>query len=43
MVASNLQRWEFISWDETFEIIDGLQINVWDLMLKNGFQAEINS
>ncbi len=41
MIASNLQRWEFISWDETFEIIDGLQINVWDLMLKNGFQEEI--
>ncbi len=37
LVADNLQKWEFVSWDLPITVIDDCEINVWDLMLKNGF------
>ena len=37
LVADNLQKWEFVSWDLPITVIDDYEINVWDLMLKNGF------
>lgn len=40
LVADNLQKWEFISWDLPITVIDDHQINVWDLMLSNGFIVE---
>ena len=40
LVADNLQKWEFISWDLPFTVINGYEINVWELLLKNGFQVE---
>jgi Uma2 family endonuclease len=39
LVADNLQKWEFISWDLPFTIIDNQEINLWEQLLKNGFQA----
>lgn len=39
LVADNLQKWEFNSWDLPFTIIDEHEVNLWDLMLKNGFQV----
>jgi Uma2 family endonuclease len=39
LVADNLQKWEFISWELPFTVIDEHEINLWDLMLKNGFQV----
>ncbi len=40
LVADNAQKWELVSWDLPIEVIDGHEINVWELMLKNGFQVE---
>ncbi len=40
LVADNLQKWELLSWDLPLTIIDDFEINVWDLMLNNGFQVE---
>jgi hypothetical protein len=37
LVADNLQKWEFVSWDLPITVIDDHEVNVWDLMLKNGF------
>jgi Uma2 family endonuclease len=39
LVAENQQRWEFIRWDESFEIIKGLEVNLWNELLKNGLQV----
>lgn len=39
LVADNLQKWEIVSWDLPIAIIDGHEMNLWDLMLKNGFQV----
>ncbi len=39
LVADNLQKWELISWELPVTIIDGHEMNLWDLMLKNGFQV----
>ena len=39
LVADNLQKWESISWDVPFTVIDDYEINVWELLLKNGFQV----
>ncbi len=39
LVADNLQKWEFIAWDLPFVVIDDHEINLWDLMLEDGFQA----
>lgn len=39
LVADNLQKWAFISWDLPFTVIDDLEINVWQLMLASGFNA----
>ena len=39
LIADNLQKWEFNSWELPFTIIDEHEINLWDLMLKNGFQV----
>ena len=38
LVADNLQEWKFISWDLPFVVIDDHGLNVWDILLKNGFQ-----
>lgn len=38
IITSNRQ-WETIDWDMPFEVLDGKYINVWDLMLKNGFEG----
>ena len=43
LVADNLQKWEFIRWDLPFIVIDDYEINLWELMLKNGFQTESKS
>lgn len=43
LVADNLQKWEFIRWDLPFIVIDDYEINLWELMLKNGFQVEPKS
>ena len=40
LIADNLQRWEFNSWDIPFNVIDDVEINIWELMLKNGFIVE---
>jgi Uma2 family endonuclease len=39
LVADNLKTWSFISWNLPFVIIDNHQVNVWELMLANGFEA----
>ncbi|WP_373515065.1 Uma2 family endonuclease [Persicitalea sp.] len=39
LVADNLKKWESISWDIPFTVIDDYEINVWELLLKNGFQV----
>ncbi len=39
LVADNLQKWETISWDLPFKVIDEHEINLWELMLKNGLQV----
>lgn len=39
MVADNLQKWELLSWDLPLTVIDDHEINVWELLLKNGFQV----
>jgi Uma2 family endonuclease len=39
LVADNLQKWETVSWDLPVPVIDGYEMTVWDLMLKNGFQV----
>ncbi len=38
LIADNMQRWSFNSWDIPFEVLDGVEVNVWELMLENGFQ-----
>ncbi len=40
LIADNLQKWEFNSWDIPFNVIDDVEINIWELMLKNGFIVE---
>lgn len=40
LIADNLQKWEFNSWDINFNVIDDVEINVWELLLKNGFIVE---
>lgn len=40
LIADNLQKWEFNSWDIPFNVIDDIEINVWELLLKNGFIVE---
>lgn len=40
LIADNLQKWEFNSWDIPFNVIDDIEINVWQLLLKNGFIVE---
>lgn len=40
LIADNLQKWEFNSWDIPFNVIDDIKINVWELLLKNGFIVE---
>lgn len=40
LVADNLQKWAFISWDLPFTVIDKHEINVWSLMLASGFEAQ---
>ncbi len=39
LVADNLQEWKFIRWDLPFTVIDDYKMNLWDLMLEDGFQA----
>jgi Uma2 family endonuclease len=39
LIADNLQKWSFTSWDIPFFIIDEYEVNVWELMLKNGFEV----
>lgn len=39
LVADNLQTWSFNSWDLPFTVIDNHEINVWELMLANGFEV----
>jgi hypothetical protein len=38
LIADNIKRWSFNSWDIPFEVLDGVEVNVWELMLENGFQ-----
>ena len=39
LIADNLQKWEFNSWDIPFNVIDDIEMNVWELMLKSGFEV----
>jgi len=39
LIADNPQKWSFVSWDLPIPVIDNYEINIWKLMLKNGFQA----
>ena len=39
LMADNLQTWAFNSWDLPLTVIDNHEMNIWELMLKNGFQA----
>lgn len=39
LVADNLKTWSFNSWDLPITVIDEHAINVWGLMLTNGFEA----
>ncbi len=39
LIADNLQKWEFNSWDIPFNVIDNIEMNVWELMLKSGFEV----
>ena len=39
LIADNLQKWEFNSWDIPFVVIDDTEMNVWELMLKSGFEV----
>ncbi|MFN8354980.1 MAG: hypothetical protein U0Y10_11070 [Spirosomataceae bacterium] len=41
LIADNLQKWEFISWDLPFTVIDNHEINLWELMLSSGFEPEL--
>jgi Uma2 family endonuclease len=41
LIAYNLQKWQFNSWDMPFNVIDDIEMNVWELMLKSGFEVEI--
>jgi len=43
LVADNAKKWELLSWDLPIEVIDGHEINLWELLLKNGFQVEPNA
>jgi hypothetical protein len=43
LIADNLQKWEFNSWDIPLKVIDDIEINVWELMLKNGFEVDLKS
>ena len=40
LIADNLQKWEFNSWDIPFNVIDDIEMNVWELMLKSGFEVD---
>ncbi len=33
-------KWEFNSWDIPFIVIDDIEMNVWELMLKSGFEVD---
>ena len=39
LVADNLREWRFIAWDLPFTVIDEHEINLWDLMLEDGFEG----
>ncbi|TAF96893.1 MAG: Uma2 family endonuclease [Cytophagia bacterium] len=39
LIADNPQTWAFNSWDLPLTVIDNHEMNIWDLMLKNGFQV----
>lgn len=39
LIADNLQKWETVSWDLPITLIDNYEVNLWELMLKNGFQV----
>lgn len=39
LIADNLQEWRFIRWDLPFTVIDDYEVNLWDLMLEDGFEA----
>lgn len=39
LVADNLQKWLFISWDLPLTVIDHHEITIWELMLASGFEA----
>ncbi|MFN8355284.1 MAG: Uma2 family endonuclease [Spirosomataceae bacterium] len=39
MVADNLEKWVIQTWNQDFEIIDGLSVNLWNLLRENGFEG----
>jgi Uma2 family endonuclease len=39
LVADNLREWRFIAWDLPFTVIDEHEINLWELMLEDGFES----
>lgn len=40
LIADNLQKWEINSWDIPFNVMDNIEMNVWELMLQNGFEVD---
>lgn len=38
LVADNAKKWDLLSWELPIKVIDDHEINIWELMLKNGFQ-----
>lgn len=42
LIADNLQKWQFNSCDIPFHVIDDIEMNVWELMLKSGFEVDEN-
>lgn len=39
MIADNLETWVIQTWNQDFEIIDELSVNLWTLLRENGFQG----
>ena len=39
MIADNLEKWVIQTWNQDFELIDGLTVNLWNLLRENGFEG----
>lgn len=39
MLADNFEKWVIQTWNQDFELIDGLTVNLWNLLRENGFEG----